>query len=261
MQNGATSCEKYLIQPPHRCGSDCSGPSRAARRPRKAALLSGVLLLVFFVVLYGAVPERLPLLIQRLVGLTSALLAMLFVTLSLGRDRPALPAFRHLGKRSSQASSPRSAGSYSRWCWLGGLPGWRRSRAIKKRRRSSALARSGCRESLAAARTRRSPPRDQLPRRRKAVSFVAASTCADRLHASGRRTCDKPGRCGHEIHPTNPTRFGGVALVRIGLRRRPPCRAVGGVREFSNAHFRWQVWPILRRSSRTKWFGLPADGF
>jgi hypothetical protein len=55
-----------------------------ARRPRKAALLSGVLLLVFFVVLYAAAPERLPLLIQRLVGLASALLVMLFATLSLG---------------------------------------------------------------------------------------------------------------------------------------------------------------------------------
>jgi amino acid transporter len=47
-------------------------------------LLSGALLLVFFALLYGAVPDRLPLLIQRLVGLTSALLVMLFVTLSLG---------------------------------------------------------------------------------------------------------------------------------------------------------------------------------
>jgi hypothetical protein len=47
-------------------------------------MLSGMLLLVFFVVLYGAVPDRLPLLIQRFVGLTCALLVMLFVTLSLG---------------------------------------------------------------------------------------------------------------------------------------------------------------------------------
>jgi len=62
---------------------DLQRPLRTAQRPHKAALLSGVLLLVFFVVLYGAAPERLPLLIQRLVGLTSALLAMLFVTLSL----------------------------------------------------------------------------------------------------------------------------------------------------------------------------------
>jgi hypothetical protein len=46
--------------------------------------MSGVLLLVFSAVLYRAVPERLPLLIQRLVGLTSAMLVMLFVTLSLG---------------------------------------------------------------------------------------------------------------------------------------------------------------------------------
>lgn len=59
-------------------------PVKATRQPRKAALLSGVLLLVFFAVLYGAVPDRLPLLIQRMVGLTSALLVMLFVTLCLG---------------------------------------------------------------------------------------------------------------------------------------------------------------------------------
>jgi hypothetical protein len=59
-------------------------PLVSARRPRKAAFLAGTLLLIFFVFLYGAAPERLPSLIQRLVGLTSALLAMLFVTLSLG---------------------------------------------------------------------------------------------------------------------------------------------------------------------------------
>jgi hypothetical protein len=74
-------------------------PLRAVRRPRKAALLSGVLLLVFFVVLYGAAPERLPLLIQRLVGLTSGLLVMLFVTLSLGEIGQ---RYRHFGISSDR---------------------------------------------------------------------------------------------------------------------------------------------------------------
>ena len=45
-------------------------PVKTARRPRNSALPSGVLLLVFFAVLYGAVPGHLPLLIQRLVGMT-----------------------------------------------------------------------------------------------------------------------------------------------------------------------------------------------
>jgi len=74
-------------------------PIRAVRRPRKAALLSGVLLLVFFVVLYNAAPDRLPLLIQRMVGITSGLLAMLFVTLSVGEIGA---RFRHFGISSSR---------------------------------------------------------------------------------------------------------------------------------------------------------------
>jgi hypothetical protein len=71
---------------------------KTARRPRRDALLSGALLLVFFVVVFGAVPERLPLLIQRLVGLAGALLAMLFVTLllsDLGRH------YKHFGRSAA----------------------------------------------------------------------------------------------------------------------------------------------------------------
>jgi hypothetical protein len=58
-------------------------PLRMTRRTRKAALQSGALLVVFCVMLYAAAPSHLPLLIQRLVGLTSALLVMLCVTLTL----------------------------------------------------------------------------------------------------------------------------------------------------------------------------------
>jgi hypothetical protein len=58
-------------------------PLRITRRSRKAALRSGMLLIIFCAMLFAAAPARLPLLIQRLVGLTSALLVMLFVTYSL----------------------------------------------------------------------------------------------------------------------------------------------------------------------------------
>jgi hypothetical protein len=58
-------------------------PLRMTRRSRKAALRSGMLLAVFTALLFAAAPARLPLLFQRLVGLTSALLVMLFVTFAL----------------------------------------------------------------------------------------------------------------------------------------------------------------------------------
>jgi hypothetical protein len=58
-------------------------PLTTGRRSRQAALRTGVVLVFFCAMLYAAAPARLPLLIQRLVGLTSALLVMLFVTFSL----------------------------------------------------------------------------------------------------------------------------------------------------------------------------------
>jgi hypothetical protein len=64
--------------------------------------MSGVLLVFFFAMLYGAAPDRLPLLIQRLVGLTSALLVMLFVTLSLGEIGQ---RYRHFGLSDAQFKS------------------------------------------------------------------------------------------------------------------------------------------------------------
>ena len=58
-------------------------PLTTSRRSPKAALRSGLLLLLFCALLFRAAPARLPLLIQGLVGLTAALLVMMFVTFSL----------------------------------------------------------------------------------------------------------------------------------------------------------------------------------
>jgi hypothetical protein len=71
---------------------------REFRRRRKATAVAAALLVAFHLVALFAAPEHLPLLIQRLVGLTGAALAGLVVVFGINETAGRVPLFRLPGR-------------------------------------------------------------------------------------------------------------------------------------------------------------------
>ncbi len=106
------------MRSPHRCGSSRPGSSRQRDGPAETRCYRERCSWFFSFCLYGAVPDRLPLLIQRLVGLASALVGYVVRHALVERPRPSLQASWEIGCARTPASS-RARGLGGLWVSAG----------------------------------------------------------------------------------------------------------------------------------------------